>query len=102
MNTTHVTTILANATTVSPGPDSGAFSNSGIQATLTGSGAISATIDIEVSNDGTYIVFDTITLSGNDSASGGTAIGAGWASVRANVKAIAGTSASVNVTAYKQ
>lgn len=102
MNTTHVTQILANANAVGPGPDGGAFSNSGIQVTLIGSGSISATIDIEVSNDGTYIVFDTITLAGNDAVSGGTAIGSGWASVRANVKAIAGTSAYVNVTAYKQ
>lgn len=71
------------------------------QATVTGSGAVTATIDIEVSNDGVNAVdtaAGTITLSGTDSNSDGfTTQHSPWKYVRANVTSITGTSASVEV-----
>jgi hypothetical protein len=71
------------------------------QATVTGTGAVTATVDIEVSNDGTNwldTVAGTITLSGTTTHSDGfTTTSAPWKYVRANVTAISGTSASVDV-----
>lgn len=91
--------LLDGATVVGAGEDKGRLVNAGIQATVTGSGAVSATVDIEVSNDGVWIYFDTLTLSGTDAATDGTALSAAWAGVRAHVKAISGAGASVNVVA---
>lgn len=65
------------------------------------SGAFSATVDIEVSNDGTnWITMGTITLSGTATTADddGFASNAAWKSVRANVTAISGTGANVTVT----
>ena len=71
------------------------------QATVTGTGAVTATVDIEVSNDGTNwldTVAGTITLSGTTTHSDGfTTTSAPWKYVRANVTAISGTGASVDV-----
>jgi hypothetical protein len=70
------------------------------QATITGSGAVSATVDIEVSNDGTNwcdTAAGTITLSGTTTHTDGFTTTAPWKYVRANVTAISGTSASVDV-----
>ena len=69
------------------------------QATITGSGSVSATIAIEVSNDGdNWITQSTITLSGTDSDTDGMALNAPWPYVRSNITAISGTDASVTVT----
>lgn len=72
------------------------------QATVVGTGAVTASVDIEVSNDGTYwvdTVAGTISLSGTTSHSDGfTTTEAPWKYVRANVTAISGTGATVNVT----
>ncbi len=71
------------------------------QATVTGTGAVTATVDIEVSNDGTNwadTAAGTITLSGTTTHSDGfTTTNAPWKYVRANVTAISGTGASVDV-----
>lgn len=71
------------------------------QATVTGTGVVTATVDIEVSNDGTNwldTVAGTITLSGDTTHSDGfTTTSAPWKYVRANVTAISGTGASVDV-----
>jgi hypothetical protein len=68
------------------------------QATVTGTGAVTATVLIQVSNDGTnFLTLGTITLSGTTSASDGFASNAPWVHVRANVSAISGTSAAVTV-----
>ena len=70
------------------------------QATITGTGAVTATIIIDVSNDGAYWVstpMGTITLSGTDSASDGFTSSAPWKYVRARVTAISGTGATVQV-----
>ena len=73
-----------------------------VQATVKGTGAVSASVDIEVSNDGTdWLILSTITLTGTNSASDGFAVGAPWQQVRARVTAISGTGAKVNVYTCK-
>ena len=71
------------------------------QATVTGTGAVTATVDIEVSNAGVNVVdtvAGTITLSGTTTHSDGfTTQHSPWKFVRANVTAITGTGASVDV-----
>ena len=71
------------------------------QAIVSGTGAVSATVDIEYSNDGINVVDTaggTITLSGTTSHSDGfTSQNAPWKYVRANVTAISGTDATVQV-----
>ncbi len=72
------------------------------QATVTGTGAVTATVTIEVSNDGVNAV-DTaagvITLSGTTSHSDGfTTQHAPWKYVRAITTNVTGTGATVNVT----
>lgn len=72
------------------------------QATVSGTGAVSATVDIEVSNDGVNVVdtvAGTIALSGTTSDSDGITVDAPWGFWRANVTAISGTGAAVTVTA---
>lgn len=93
-------TLLSTATTetgswmnTAKGPSDRTF-----QGTVAGTGAVSATIVIEVSNDGTNaITLGTITLSGTTSATDGFASQASWAFTRARVSAISGTSAAVTV-----
>jgi len=97
----RVIDLLKNATTTTTGP--WMFKDApkaAIQATVVGTGAVSATITFEVSNDATYAIstlLGTITLSGTTSASDGFTTDAPWKYIRANVTAISGTSATVNV-----
>lgn len=70
------------------------------QANVVGTGAVSATVVIECSNDGTYAVataLGTITLSGTTSSTDGFTTNAPWKYVRARVTAISGTGATVQV-----
>lgn len=70
------------------------------QATVTGTGAVSATVSILGSNDGINWVataLGTITLSGTTSASDGFTTVAPWKFVCANVTALSGTGATVVV-----
>jgi hypothetical protein len=70
------------------------------QAVVTGTGAVTATVTIEYSNDGTNVlstVGGTITLSGTTTASDGFTSTSPWKYVRANVTAISGTGATVQV-----
>lgn len=77
--------------------------NATFQASANGSaGAFSATIDIEVSNDGVNALdtpMGTITLSGTATTvnSCGFASNASWLYVRGNVTAISGTGANVTL-----
>ena|ERR1044072_3596879 len=99
--------ILDNATTTGAGD--GYYKDSPystFQAVVEGSGAVSATVDIEVTNQvdvtGTPVNWcatpmGTITLSGTTSDSDGFTTAAPWKYVRANVTAISGTGASVDV-----
>jgi hypothetical protein len=73
---------------------------SAIQAVVTGSGTVTATIVIEVSNDGVNPVatpLGTITINGTAPQSDGFTTDAPWKFIRARVTAISGTSASVAV-----
>ncbi len=98
----YVNTLLSGAT--GTGAGGWKFKDSphaAIQATVTGSGAVTATVDIEVSNDGVNAVdtvAGTITLSGTTSHSDGFITqNSPWKYVRANVTAISGTNATVEV-----
>lgn len=97
----RITDILVSATTTTTG--SWMYKdapNATYQATVSGTGAVSATIVIDVSNDGVNAVttaLGTITLSGTTSASDGFTTSAPWKYVRARITAISGTNATVNV-----
>lgn len=68
------------------------------QATVTGSGALSATIIIEGANNGVdFLEIGTITLAGDDRVSDGFASQAKWAQVRARLSTLSGTDAAVTV-----
>ena len=75
--------------------------NSAIQATVTGTGAVTATVTIQGSNDGVNAVatpLGVISLSGTTSASDGFITqNAPWKYVRAVVSASSGTGISVAV-----
>lgn len=68
-----------------------------VQATVSGSGTVSATVIIDVSNDGSNWIANlgTITLSGTTSDTDGFVYDAPWAAIRARLTAVAGSSASV-------
>lgn len=66
---------------------------------VAGTGAVTATVVIEVSNNGTtFFEAGTVTLSGTTVDADGFAINAKWAYTRTNVTAITGTGAAVTVT----
>ena len=70
------------------------------QATVTGTGAVTATVLIEGSNDGVYwcsTPLATITLSGTTSSSDGFTTQAPWKFIRANATSISGTGANIQV-----
>ena len=74
--------------------------NRTFQAVVTGTGAVAATILLEVSNDGVNFItpgIATITLSGTNVATDGVSSSAPWAFIRANITAISGTNAAVTV-----
>lgn len=69
-------------------------------AVVSGTGAVTAIVNIEVSNDGSNWLstpMGTITLSGTDNNSDGFTSAAPWKYVRANVTSISGTNATVQV-----
>lgn len=71
-----------------------------IQATVTGTGAVTATVVIDCSNDGVNAcatALGTISLSGTTSASDGFTTDAPWKFIRARTTAISGTGATVVV-----
>ena len=70
------------------------------QATVSGTGTVTGTVDIEVSNDGVTPIATaplTINLNGTTTASDGGVVNAPWKYIRANLTAISGTSAAVIV-----
>ena len=70
------------------------------QAVVTGTGAVSATVIIEMSNDGINAVATpagTITLSGTAPQSDGFTTQAPWGYHRARITALTGTGAAVQV-----
>lgn len=67
-----------------------------VQAVVSGTGAVTATVVVEVSNDGAnWQTLDTITLSGTTNAVGSMAYAAPFVEVRGRVSAISGTGAAV-------
>lgn len=67
-----------------------------VQVVVTGAGAVSATVIVEVSNDGAnWEALDTRSPSGTTSASSSLAYGAMWAYMRARLTAISGAGAAV-------
>ena len=80
--------------------DNGAGFVGAVQGSVAGTGTVTATITIYVSNSGNtgeWILAGTITLSGTTTATDGFAISAPWQYFQANVTAISGTNATVNV-----
>lgn len=66
---------------------------------MSGSGAVTATVIIEASNDRLgWVTLETLALSGTGVASDGFALDAAWGSVRARCTAISGTGAVVVAT----
>lgn len=71
-----------------------------LKASITGTGAVSSTIQIYGNNDNsnsTGVLLMTITLSGTNSAVDGSVLTAEWPYLYANITAISGTSAAVTV-----
>lgn len=96
------TALLTAATATGPGPwVNGTGRVPSFDATVAGSGSVSATVVIECRNSpgSAAKVYGTFTLSGSSSASDVSASGTGpaFAQYRANVTAISGTSAAVTV-----
>lgn len=68
------------------------------QATVVGTGAVAASVDIEVSNNGTdFLLLGSISPTGTTRATDGFTSDAPWAFARANVTSISGTEATVTV-----
>ena len=68
------------------------------QAVLSGTGALTATVLVQVSNDAiNWMTLGTITLSGTTLTSDGFTAEAPWAYVRGNVTAISGTGATITL-----
>ena len=94
--------IMSGQTTTGPGSATphGAAKGSTFQAAVAGTGAVTATVAIEVSNDPVnlgWITLGTINLSGTNTATDGFAVLAPWAYARANVTERSGTNAAVSV-----
>ena len=70
------------------------------QAAVTGTGAVSATVQIQASNDPTvlgWLTLGTITLSGTTTTTDGFSSEEAWTNIRSNVTAVSGTGAAVTV-----
>lgn len=98
----------AGITTATPTYGTPAYKDSpyaSFQAIETGTGAVTATVIVQASNDeatykgdaSNWITIATITLSGTTSTTDGFTTVAPWKYVRAGVTAISGTSATVKV-----
>lgn len=68
------------------------------QVNLTGSGTVSVTADVQVSNDNTnWITATSLSLTGSGGDVDGATLQSGWAYARVNFSSITGTSATVSV-----
>ena len=90
---------LLNAVTVAPttGAAMGAVQSPSrtFQASVTGTGAVTATVTISGSNDGVnWVPLGTITLSGTAAATDGFVSQAVWLNIQAALTAISGTGAA--------
>ena len=95
---------LLNAATVPVVSGKAALENekSTIQATVTGSGAVTATLLVEFSNDNVGWIpagaSPTISLSGTNLATDGFKVDAAWVYVHCELLSITGTDAAVTLT----
>lgn len=99
-NSNQVIALLSGATSAPTTGTAVAVGNTtySFQAVVAGTGAVSATVVIEVSNDGTnFMTLGTITLSGTTSATDGFTSKDTYSQRRARLTAISGTGATVNV-----
>ncbi len=100
MKSLKVGKLLSGVVTTSTGTAAGPalFGLKSFQAVVTGTGAISATVKVQVSNDGTnYLDLATFTLSGTTSATDGFSAEIPWVYYRGAVTAISGTGASIDL-----
>lgn len=102
-----VTSLLASATATGAGSTFGPIPSGerSYQAVVTGTGAVTATVLIQVSNNVSlqgWATLGTITLSGTTTATDGFVSNGAWAYERANVSAITGTGATVDVTLARE
>jgi hypothetical protein len=90
--------LLESVTVTGAGPaQTGLPSKKLLTASVTGTGAVTATINIECANrSSTWITLGTITLSGTTSAADGFFADSPCYLLRANVTAISGTGATVS------
>lgn len=89
---TDRTTTGVGTTREAPGP------GATVQATVTGTGALAATVLIDVGNiSGSWLNLGTLSLSGNDAVTDGLALDAHWVYIRANCTTLTGTGATLNV-----
>lgn len=94
-----MTTMIKGATTVGVGHhiNTGAAKRT-FQGVAEGTGAVSASVDIEVSNNGIdFLLLGTLELSGTTRATDGFVSDAPWRYARANVTSISGTGTTVSV-----
>ena len=86
------TTTGASASAESPG------AGATVHATVTGTGALTATVVIQVGNIAdSWLDLGTLSLSGTTTATQGLALDAHWVYIRANITTLTGTGATVNV-----
>lgn len=94
------TTIL-NAITVTPTTGDAVENSTGTKSfhgKVTGTGAVTATIVVEGSNENsTWVTIGTITLSGTTSATDGFAHLSAWRYVRGRISALTGTGATATL-----
>lgn len=70
-----------------------------VHARVTGTGSVGATVDVQVSNfpDGPWLLLGQLVCSGTTTAANGLALEAHWAYIRANVTALTGTGATLDI-----
>ncbi len=108
MSQLQTVNLLSGATAVGAGTAYAFLNNAGLenrdriplsfQASVAGTGAVSATVPVYVSHDNAnWLLLGTISLSGTTAASDGFVAAGRWAYLRADVAAISGTGAAVTV-----
>lgn len=89
---TDRTATATGVTIEAPGP------GATVQARVTGTGAVTATVVVQVSNyTNVWLTLGTLSLSGTTTATAGLALDAHWAYIRADLTALTGTGATVDV-----
>lgn len=91
--------LLDNVTSVNAGAavPGGQIASFSAQASVTGTGSVSATVVIEGSNNGDdWVQIATLSMSGTGRATDGGVAQTLWSQIRARVSAISGTNASVS------